>query len=413
MRYDFSKFFKETIKNEGGKIILCVLDGLGGIPSEKYEGKTELEFARTPNLDKLAKISSKGLHIPVEYGVTPGSGPSHLALFGYDPIENVIKRGVMEAMGIGILPERDEIFARGNFAKAILYENRIKVVDRRAGRLSTEKNKELCELINRNVSEIDGVKIKFFTVKEHRVCVSFLGEGLSDEIEDTDPQKDNEFLRESKPYGEPTFGKQKLSRVVNELSSLIFDILKGEESAQCILLRGFSKVPNIQSFEEKWKMKALAIASYPMYRGIARILGMDIAELKDGTLQEQITVLKSNFKKYDFFYLHFKKTDSAGEDGDFLAKVKAIEEFDSVIDDILELNPEVLAITGDHSTPSELAYHSFHPVPILIHSRSSFKDYGGRFTERDCANGSLGIIYATAIMPILLANAGRLEKFGA
>jgi 2,3-bisphosphoglycerate-independent phosphoglycerate mutase len=411
MLSDFSKTFGDIIKSDGGKIIFVVLDGLGGIPY--YGGKTELEAAKTPNLDRLAKESAKGLHIPVEFGVTPGSGPSHLALFGYDPVKNIIKRGIMEALGIGITPSTDEIVARGNFAKCSEDDGKIKVLDRRAGRISTEINKNLCSILSEKIKMIEDVEVKFYPVKEHRVCVSLKGKGLSDEIGDTDPQKEGEYIRRPQILGEDTYEKRRTADIVEKLTFKIFEVLRSNEYAQCILLRGFSKSPDIESFEKRWKLKALAIATYPMYRGIAKILGMDVAELDGENIDSQIRALKNNFEKYDFFYFHFKKTDSRGEDGDFEGKVKAIEEFDSIIPEILSLNPEVLAITGDHSSPSALAGHSFHPVPIMIWSKRAFKDGSGRFTERDCRYGSLGLIYAVHIMPLLLAHAGRLEKFGA
>jgi 2,3-bisphosphoglycerate-independent phosphoglycerate mutase len=411
MLYDFTETFGEIIKSDGGKIVLVVLDGLGGIPYR--EGRTELEAARTPNLDELAKESAKGMHIPVEIGITPGSGPSHLALFGYDPVKNIIKRGIMEALGIGITPSSDEIVARGNFAKCSEEDGKIKVLDRRAGRISTEINKNLCAILSEKIRKLDDVEVKFYPVKEHRVCVSLKGKGLSDEIGDTDPQKEGEYIRTPQILGDETYEKRRTAEIVERLTFKIFEVLKNSEYAQCILLRGFSKLPDIESFEKKWKLKALAIATYPMYKGIAKILGMDIAKLDEETVSSQIKALKENFERYDFFYFHFKKTDSRGEDGDFEGKVKAIEEFDSILPEILSLGPDVLAITGDHSSPSALAGHSFHPVPIMIWSKRAFKDGSGRFTERDCRYGSLGLIYATCVMPMLLAHAGRLEKFGA
>ncbi|GBD04421.1 hypothetical protein HRbin19_01736 [bacterium HR19] len=410
MIYDFSKRFRELIKDDGGKIVLCVLDGLGGIPYK--DGRSELEVANTPNLDSLAKDSSKGLHIPVEFGITPGSGPSHLALFGYDPVENIIKRGILEALGIGLVPKQNEIFARGNFAKCVQDGDKIKVLDRRAGRISTEDNRKLVQILSEKIKKIEDVEVSFYTVKEHRVCISFRGENLSDDIGDTDPQKEGDFIRYPAVVGEATFEKEKMAKIAYQLSLKIFEVLHDE--GLCILMRGFSKVPEIESFQEKWKLKALAIASYPMYRGLAKILGMDVAEIPSGTLEEQIEVMKKSFSSYEFFYFHFKMTDSAGEDGNFDEKVRAIERFDSVLPSILELKPDVLAITGDHSTPSKIAGHSFHPVPLLIYSeKRAFRDGFGRFTERDCMKGSLGTIYAVHLMPLLLAHAGRLEKFGA
>lgn len=411
---DFYKFFGEIIRDRGGKILLCVLDGVGGIPSEKHGWKTELEVARTPNLDALARDSAKGVHIPVDFGITPGSGPAHLALFGYDPVTNIIKRGIMEALGIGLEPREDEVFARGNFARCVLEGDKIKVTDRRAGRISTEVNRRICESLNREIEQVDGVEVRFYPVKEHRICVSFRAKDISDEISDTDPQKDGEYIKKPEIIGDVTDEKEKLSSVAYKLTLRVAEFLRNNEFAQGILLRGFSKVPQIHKFAERWKMKALAVASYPMYRGIARILGMDVIELREGTLAEQVKVIRENRDRYDFFYFHFKSTDSAGEDRNFEQKVKFIEQFDEIVGDLLEIGADVLAITGDHSTPSEMGGHSFHPVPLLIYSkRGLFRDGEGRFTERDCMRGSLGTIYAIKIMPLLLAFAGRLEKFGA
>ena len=404
---EFFEEFSEIIKPEGGKILLCVLDGVGGIPYKN--GQTELESARTPNLDKLAKESSKGLLYPVFPGVTPGSGPGHLALFGYDPRKRFIKRGIMEAIGVGVDIEKKDIAARGNYATVEYKGASVVVKDRRAGRITTEENKRLSNLLSK-VKKIGDTKIFVYPVKEHRLCVVFKGPGLYDNVSDTDPQKENREPLEPKNLDRKS---KKMSKIAEEFIHMSGNILRSEEKANYILLRGFSSYPNIPSFQEVWKIKAGAIAVYPMYKGITKILGFDVLNLPSDSIKDEVNLLSENSSKYDFFYFHFKKTDSAGEDGDFDRKVAAVEEFDAVLPDILNIGFDVVCITADHSTPSLMKSHSFHPVPVVINSKVSFRDGEGRFTERDCGRGILGRLMAQELMPILFAHSGRLEKYGA
>ncbi len=385
------------------KLIMVIIDGIGGLP---VRGKTELEAAKIPNLDRLAFKSICGLIDPISYGITPGSGPSHLALFGYDPFRYEIGRGVMEALGIGLKLTKDDLTARGNFAT--IDEKGI-IIDRRAGRISTEKNQELCQLLQNEIKEVEGVQVSIYPGKEHRFVIVFQGEGLRDELTDADPQKDGQKTKGTENL---TPEARRTAEIVNEYLRRATGALKPFHPANTILLRGFSKIPDIPSMSERFKLKPAAIATYPMYRGLARLVGMEVLETGE-TLREEVETLKNNFNGYDFFYLHFKKPDSTGEDGDFKKKVKAIEEIDRVLPSILKLRPDVLVVTGDHSTPSVLKSHSWHPNPILLYSKYIRTDGIRRFTERQCQRGQLGRFPAVEIIPLMLANGLKLKKFGA
>ncbi len=400
------KLLKDLIQKNNSKILLIVLDGLGGLP---IKGKTELEIAQKPNLNALAKKSACGLHIPVSIGITPGSGPGHLSLFGYDPIEWQIGRGVLEALGLGIELKKTDIAMRANYATI---ENGV-ILDRRAGRIPTEESRKITERLQQKIKYVDDAEVIFSPGMEHRLAIVLrfpepLPKG-SDSIKDTDPQS------VEKPPIPVIFETQQAGRVakiVEKLLSAITEEIKSEEKANYILLRGFSQVPDIPHFGEVYGLKALCIATYPMYRGLARLVEMNAPTIV-GDLKEELDFLKNNYKDYDFFFLHVKKIDSYGEDGNFKAKASKIEEFDKVLPKFLALNPDVLVITGDHSTPSVLRSHSWHPVPILLKSPYVLGKTCRAFTERECLKGELGIFPTVNLMPLILSNAGRLKKFGA
>jgi len=385
------------------KLILVVIDGVGGLP---VRGKTELEAAKIPNLDRLASKSICGLIDPISYGITPGSGPSHLALFGYDPFQYEIGRGVMEALGIGLTLTRDDLTARGNFAT--IDEQGI-IVDRRAGRIATEKNRKICDVLGNEIKEVEGVRISIYPGMEHRFVLVFQGEGLRDDLTDADPQKDGLQAKGTEGLSQEA---RRTAEVVNLYLKKANEVLRPFHPANTILLRGFSKIPHIPTMSDRFKLRPAAIATYPMYRGLARLVGMEILETGE-TLREEVETLKKYFDRYDFFYLHFKKTDSAGEDGNFKMKVKVLEEIDRVIPSTLKLKPDVLVVTGDHSTPSLLKGHSWHPNPILLFSKYVRPDGIRRFTERHCQRGQLGRFAAVHILPLMLANGLKLKKFGA
>jgi 2,3-bisphosphoglycerate-independent phosphoglycerate mutase len=397
------EILRSLVVQTDSKLLMVVIDGLGGLP---VRGKTELEAAEHPNLDRLTSKAICGLIDPISYGITPGSGPSHLALFGYDPFRFEIGRGVMEALGIGLALTKDDVAARGNFAT--IDESGV-IVDRRAGRISTEKNQEICRFLQNEIKEVNGVQISVYPGKEHRFVILFHGRELRDDLTDADPQKDG--LRAKGTEG-LTPDARRTAEIVNDYLRRATEVLKPLHPANAILLRGFSKIPDIPTMAERFKLRPAAIATYPMYRGLAKLVGMEILEAGE-TCRDEVETLKNHFDRYDFFYLHFKKTDSAGEDGDFKKKVKAIEEIDRVLPPIVKLKPDVFTVTGDHSTPALLKSHSWHPNPILLYSRYVRPDGIRRFTERHCQKGQLGRFPAVDILPLMLANGLKLKKFGA
>jgi len=404
MCMDIQQFTGRLIVKNTRKIVLVVMDGVGGLPGD--DGKTALERANTPNMDRLTVKSALGLTIPVFYGITPGSGPSHLALFGYDPVKHNIGRGVLEALGIGLELTPRDVAVRANFAT--VDENGI-VLDRRAGRIPTEKNKELVNKLAESIKEIDGIEVILRSGKEHRFVVVFRGDGLVDGLPDTDPQKEGKPIRVLEAR---TPDEEKTVWVVNEFSRKVREILKGEKPANACLLRGIAKHPHLPPMEKAFGVKPACIATYPMYRGLARLVGMDILPAGE-SLHDEVECLKQHWDAYDFFYVHIKKTDSYGEDGNQSAKVKVIEEFDSLLPLILDLNPDVLVITGDHSTPAKLASHSWHPNPFLLYSPFVLGGTGRRFTERECITGELGQFPAVFAINLMLAHSLKLKKYGA
>ena len=385
------------------RIVMIVMDGLGGAPMVEG-GPTELEAAHTPNLDALAARSSCGQHDPIGVGITPGSGPSHLALFGYDPIRYQIGRGVLEAVGIEFPLTRQDVASRGNFCSV---DERGKVTDRRAGRISTEENRRLCELLR--TIQVPGVQVLVETVKDHRFILVLRGEGLCGGVTETDPQQ---LGLEPFPAEALMPEAHRTAGFVNQFIERTRTVLANERPANMILLRGFSKYPEIPTLTDLYGLRCAAIAVYPMYRGVANLVGM--APLATGpSIADEFETLARHLDEYDFFYLHVKKTDSAGEDGDFDRKVAIIEEVDQQIPSLMDMGPDVVIVTGDHSSPAVLRSHSWHPVPLLISSRYARGSSAKVFSETACASGALGRLPAAAIMRIALANALRLTKFGA
>jgi 2,3-bisphosphoglycerate-independent phosphoglycerate mutase len=395
---------KELKVSSANSIIMLVMDGLGGLPGE--QGLTELEAAKTPNLDKLAASSILGLSTPISPGITPGSGPGHLGLFGYDPLEVPIGRGVLEALGIGLKLTPTCVAARGNFCS--LDPASGVITDRRAGRIATEKCAELVKKLS--VIKIDGIKITIEPVKDYRFALIFDAPNLSDKLTESDPQRVG-----AKPLPVEALAPEakQTAAYFNEWIEKAFEILKTEHPANGCTLRGIAKDPGLPSYEEIYGLKSCAIATYPMYKGLARLVGMDVLDAGD-SIASEVQCLKANWDKYNFFFFHVKKTDSAGEDGNFDAKVKVIEETDALIPEILSLNPDVLVITGDHSTPSAMKSHSWHELPVLLYSkRYQRKDTVTAFGETACIMGGLGHIKHVDLMPLAMAHADRLTKYGA
>lgn len=385
------------------RIVFLIMDGLGGLPDPET-GRTELESASTPNLDLLATEGICGLIDPVSPGITPGSGPGHLALFGYDPTCFVIGRGVLEAIGINFELKSGDLAARGNFCSL---DGAGLVTDRRAGRISTEKCIELSRLLNGLT--IENTEIFVCPVKEHRFVVVFRGKDLLSDISDTDPQQAGVAPLAASPLV-PEAGRT--ASIANQFIGRAKKILAGSYPANMVLLRGFSTRPQLPSMGEIYRLKPAAIAGYPMYRGLAKLVGMDV--LKTGAnLEDEFETLKQNYSDYDFFFLHVKGTDSAGEDGDFNRKVRIIEQVDIALPELIQLKPDVIVVTGDHSTPALLKSHSWHPLPVLLYSRWCRPDRVSEFSESACLSGGLGRLPATQLMPLAMANALKLTKFGA
>ncbi|BDG27155.1 putative 2,3-bisphosphoglycerate-independent phosphoglycerate mutase [Thermus thermophilus] len=405
---DLFPVLKELAQKTPSKILLIVLDGVGGLPLEPG-GPTELEAAKTPNLDRLAEESALGLLTPVYPGLAPGSGPGHLALFGYDPFRYVVGRGALSALGLGADFREGDVALRGNFATL---DPEGKVVDRRAGRPPTEENQRVIAKLKEAIPRIEDVEVHFYTESEHRFLVVLRGEGLEDKVTDTDPQKTGLPPLKAKALDEAS---EKTARLVNLLSERIREVLKDEPRMNGALFRGASKKPSFPRMQEVYKLTPAAIASYPMYKGLASLVGMEVlpVEGEGDALEGKLKALKENWGQYDFFYFHVKKTDAMGEDGNFRGKVEKVELFDALLPEILALGPDVLAITGDHSTPALLKAHSWHPVPLLLKAPYLRTDEARRFTEREAQRGSLGHLRGVELMPLLLAHAGKLLKYGA
>ncbi len=385
------------------KIVLFVADGLGGLPMEPG-GKTELESARTPHLDALARDGVCGLSVPVLPGITPGSGPGHLGLFGYDPLEYRIGRGILEALGINFPAGPKDVAIRGNFCTV---DEQGVIIERRAGRPTTERCQAMCKKLQQ--IRVPGVELFVEPVREHRFVVVFRGESLGDAVNDTDPQMTGHLPLEAKGHDAAS---QRTAEIANRFIAEAARILKSDAPTNMVTLRGFARYPKIETMQEVYGVKPVAIAVYPMYRGLARLVGMDIADA-GASLGDQITRLQKVWNDYNFFFLHYKYTDSTGEDGNFAAKVEMIERLDTEIPKVRALSPDVLIVTGDHSTPSRLRSHSWHPVPTVLAAKTCRVDAVTEFGEAQCLRGGLGQFQAKYLLPLALAHAQRLGKYGA
>ena len=400
---EIQQLVRELKIQNDSKIVLLVADGLGGLPLEPG-GPTELEAAQKPHLDALAKIGTLGSSIPILPGITPGSGPGHLGLFGYDPLKYPIGRGALEATGVGFKLGPKDCAVRCNFVTLDTAGN---ITDRRAGRIPSEESAPLA--IKLREVKIPGIEIFVEPVKEHRFCVIFRGEGLGGNVADTDPQKTGVPPLDPKAHD---VGSQKTAEIAKQFVVQAEKLLTGQPKANGLTIRGFANAPALPSYEDIYGLKAAAIAVYPMYKGLAQLVGMELVG-KPATLAEEIDVLAKAWNDYDFFFVHFKYTDSRGEDGNFAEKVKMIEQFDAIVPRVTALKPTVLAVTGDHSTPAKMKSHSWHAVPVLIAGQNVRTDACQSFGETECLKGGLGQFQAMYLMPLLLAHADRLGKYGA
>ena len=400
------ELISRLVHETGGKILLLVMDGLGGLPRTP-DGLTELETANTPNMDALAKAGSTGLSIPVARGIAPGSGPAHLALFGYDPIEYEIGRGVLEATGIGVEVIPGDVAIRGNFCTV---DSSGLITDRRAGRISTEEGAKRVALLKQ--IKLPGVETIVEAVQDYRFALLLRGSGLSGAIADTDPQVTGVAPLPAKAL-EPA--AEYTAKLVNQWIGEAARVLKGQEPANMVTLRGFAMDPNLPKYKDVYKLKAACVAVYPMYKGVARLVGMDVIQTDShDSAADEFKRVAEIWNDYDFVFCHIKYTDSRGEDGNFDAKVKVIEEVDAALPILTGLNPDVMVITGDHSTPATYKAHSWHPVPTLLHApKTHMPDRAQCYGERECMGGALGQFPAADLMPMALAHANRLAKYGA
>ena len=391
------------------KMVLVVLDGLGDIATPAQGNLTPLEAAVTPNLDRLVKNGcAQGRMTPVAPGITPGSGPGHLALFGYDPLEFEVGRGVFEALGLGIELNAGDVAARANFCTL---NDKGLVTDRRAGRIATEVCEELCAVLSSKIKKIGDTEVVIRAGKEHRFVVIFRGKGLEGPLTDTDPNREGLPIAVAKPINAKSVKQKKMAKLIADFYKVALPLLKGRQPANGFLMRGVAHQPAIPLFADRYAMRPAAIAVYPMYKGLAQLVGMVKIEGPQ-TIAEQFERYQAEYDNHDFFFIHYKYTDKSGEDGNFDAKVKAIQDFDAALPILLEKKPDVLAITGDHSTPCSMRGHSWHPQPVLLHSACSGSDKLDRFTETGANVGSLGVFEAKYLIRLMQANGKMFDKFG-
>lgn len=401
--------YSELTLKPNAKLVLLVLDGLGDLATKEQNYLTPLEAASTPNLDALSKESAQGRMIPVAPGITPGSGPGHLGLFGYDPLEFQVGRGVIEALGLGVELKPGDVCARANFATL---DPKGIVTDRRAGRIPTETCEKLCAMLAAKIKKLGDTQVIIKAGKEHRFVVVFRGKGLEGPLTDADPNREGFAIPTVKPRDPKNAKQKKMAKLIADFYKAALPIIAKEKPANGFLMRGIAHQPEIPLFEERYRLKPACLAVYPMYKGLAQLVGMDKIEGPQ-TIAEQFERYLTDYDKYDFFFIHYKYTDKAGEDGNFAAKQKAIEDLDAALPILLKKKPDVLAITGDHSTPCALKGHSWHPQPLLLHSAVSGWDKLDRFTETGANSGSLGVFDAKFLIRLMQANAKMFDKFGA
>ncbi len=401
--------YSKLLVKTNAKLALIVLDGLGDIATGGPDSSTPLEAAHTPNLDALTQNAAQGRMIPVAPGITPGSGPGHLGLFGYDPLEFEVGRGVIEALGLGIDLKPGDVCARANFctldAKGI-------VTDRRAGRIATEVCEELCDILSKKIKKIGDTQVIIRAGKEHRFVVIFRGKGLEGPLTDSDPNREGLPISTVKPTDAKSAKQKKAAKLIADFYAAALPLIAKKKAANGFLMRGIAHQPEIPTFEQRYGLRAAAIAVYPMYKGLAQLVGMTKIEGPQ-TISEQFERYVKEYDNYDYFFIHYKYTDKAGEDGNFEAKKKAIEDLDAALPILLAKKPDVLAITGDHSTPCAMKGHSWHPQPVLLTSACSGSDKLERFTETGANLGSLGVFEAKFLMRLMQANAKMFDKFGA
>ena len=404
------------------KVVLVIIDGLGDRPISELKDQTPLEAANTPNLDYFATNGITGIMNAIDVGIRPGSDTSHLAIFGYDPETHYTGRGIFEAAGIGMELKKGDIALRGNFATVT--EDLI-IVDRRAGRI--ENVSKLADALNG--MKIDGVRFFVKAGVMHRAGVVLRGSNLSHMVSDNDPHEVGVKVKQVKALDNTEEAKFTAS-VINKFLEEAHKILKEHEvnkkrrkerllEANYILLRGASKLTHFEPFEKKYKLKACCIAGAGLYKGIAKVLGMDVLQVKGATgtantdINAKFIAAKKALAKYDFVFVHIKYADNYAEDGNVFGKLKFIEKIDDALIHLIGIKDTLIVITADHSTPCKLKAHSGDPVPIVMFGEGVRTDKVKEFNERSCMQGGLGRIKGKDLMNEILNLIGKAKLYGA
>lgn len=413
------ELLKDLAFPNGTKILLWVFDGVGGLPHPE-SGKTELEMAQTPHLDAFARQASCGGLEPFGAGVTPGSGPGHMSIFGYPVADFDLARGVVEVLGAErVLLNGEEVAdfrlrpsdlaMRGNFATLDDRNGQKVVSDRRANKIATEESARVCERLSREI-HIEGYEVFVMPGEQHRFAVTIRGPELASGLTDGDPQKSGLAVP---PIAATRPAAKRAAEVVNAFVEQATTVLEAEPQANTVLLRGIGTPPEIPTMQELYGIRCAAIATYPMYRGIASLVGMDVLEVGSMSHEDEVATLEKHFDDYDFFYLHIKETDSYAHTGEWEKKAGVLEECDPLFERARALGFDVVIVTGDHCTPCLLMEHSWHPIPTMLWSKTVLAGGSQAYTERECYKGTMGVRPSTDLLPLALAEAGRLKKFGA
>ena len=403
------------------KILMIIFDGIGDRPVKELDDKTPLEAANTPNLDLLAEKGINGIMDTISPGIRPGSDTGHLAMLGYNPFDVYTGRGPFEAAGIGLELKPEYVAFRCNFATV----DNGKITNRRAGRIK-EGTKELAEAVN----DIDlGVDFHFQEAVEHRGVLLFKEKGLGAQVTDVDPHGPGGEYHESKSSIDNEVNR-KTAEIINEFTKKSYEVLtdhpvnrkreeEGKPPANIILSRGSGEVPKIKSIEEKYDLKAAGITGIPLVKGVCRLAGMDIIDVKGATggldtdIEGMMISAKKALEDYNFVLVNVKGCDLLGHDGKAIEKKEFIEKLDKSISRFHDIEDTYCAFTGDHSTPVDVKGHSGDPLPLTICGTGVRTDQVQKFNERSCAGGGLGRITGNDLFNTLLDLANKAEKFGA
>jgi len=409
------------------KVLIVLLDGLGDRPSRSLNGMTPLQMAHKPGLDELAAEGITGIMDPVAPGIPVGSDTGHLSILGYDPYRYYTGRGPLEALGAGMDLRPGDVAFRVNFATV---GDDWTVIDRRAGRISTEEARALGEAIREMAAGFDSeFRFEFLSTVEHRGVLVMRGDGLSDEVTDVDPHREGvkaEMPRPRSQTPEAERTARELERFLRRAREVLEShplnverVKKGLRPANAILPRGAGKMPKLPSLRERFGVSSVVIAGGALYRGVCRAAGMDVRIVPTATgtlntdLNAKFNAAFESLRTYDLVFLHIKGTDTASHDRNPAVKASFIEKVDRELRArIDQLQDVVVCVTGDHTTSSIDGRHHGDPVPILIWGEGVRRDKVVRFDEVSCADGALGRIRGLDVMNVLMDLVGRVEMFG-